>query len=67
MAQSIMDYWARFARSGNPNPPGLNSWPAYDSSDQTLLFNLHNSVAQQVHAQACQFWAGLPYLRPVYQ
>lgn len=67
MAQSIMDYWARFARNGNPNPPGANSWPAYGGSDKTLLFNLHNSVAQQVHAQPCQFWEELPYLRPVYQ
>ena len=66
MASSIMGYWTRFARTGNPNPTGSNRWPLYDSRDLTLLFNLQNSVAENVHAQACEFWEGLPYLRPAY-
>lgn len=67
MADSIMSYWTQFARSGNPNGAGAQTWPPYDSSDQTLLFNLHNNVAGGVHAQECRFWEDLPYLRAPYQ
>ncbi len=67
LADSMMAYWVQFARSGNPNGAGLLPWPAYDGGDQTLLFNVENSVAQGVHAADCAFWEGLPYLRPAYQ
>lgn len=67
LADSMMGYWARFARTGNPNGNGTVSWPTYDGSDQTLLFNLQNSVATGVHEQDCRFWEDLPYLRPAYQ
>jgi para-nitrobenzyl esterase len=67
MANSMMGYWAQFARSGNPNRPGPVSWPAYDSADKTLLFNLQNSVVTGVHEKECRFWEALPYLRPSYQ
>ena len=66
LADSMMDYWGQFARTGNPNAPGSNSWPAYDERDLTLLFNLENSVAVEVHKRACEFWDNLPYLRPPY-
>ena len=50
--------------------PGITrgpvTWPVYDSSDRTLLFNLQNSVGTGVHRDACRFWEDLPYLRPPY-
>lgn len=67
LADSMMTYWTQFARTGNPNEPGAQTWPIYDSEDNTLLFNLENSVAKGVHEQDCRFWEGLPYLRPPYQ
>lgn len=67
LADSIMGYWAQFARSGNPNGTGPVTWPVYDSSDQSLLFNLRNSIATGVHRQQCRFWEKLPYQRPAYQ
>jgi para-nitrobenzyl esterase len=66
LSDSMMGYWSQFARTGNPNAPGTNTWPAYDESDLTLLFNLENSVAAGVHKQACEYWDNLPYLRPPY-
>jgi para-nitrobenzyl esterase len=67
LADSIMGYWGQFARSGDPNGAGPVTWPVYDRSDKTLLFNLQNSVATGVHKEACHFWKELPYLRAPYQ
>ena len=66
LADSMMSYWGTFARSGNPNGSGPITWPAYGDSDQTLLFNLQNSIANGVHKQDCRFWQELPYLRAPY-
>jgi para-nitrobenzyl esterase len=30
-------YWANFARTGNPNGPGLPVWPAYQVADKKIM------------------------------
>lgn len=38
-AQEINAYWVNFAKTGDPNGPGLPTWPLYKaSSDQLLNF-----------------------------
>jgi para-nitrobenzyl esterase len=30
LSELMMQYWANFARSGNPNSRGLATWPRYE-------------------------------------
>jgi para-nitrobenzyl esterase len=40
LANQVSSAWAAFARSGNPNHPGLPNWPAYTTSERaTMMFN----------------------------
>jgi para-nitrobenzyl esterase len=36
-AQAIHAYWVVFAKTGNPNGPGMTEWPKYNSADDILL------------------------------
>jgi para-nitrobenzyl esterase len=38
VAEEISSYWVNFARSGNPNGPGLPPWPAFASADGKVLY-----------------------------
>jgi para-nitrobenzyl esterase len=38
VADEVSSYWANFAKSGNPNGPGLPSWPAFTNADNKVLY-----------------------------
>jgi para-nitrobenzyl esterase len=38
VADEISSYWVNFAKSGNPNGPGLPAWPAFTSTDSKLIY-----------------------------
>ena len=44
LSQDIMKYWTNFARTGNPNGPGLPDWPAY-SADKGQYIELGEHIA----------------------
>ena len=37
MATTVMSYWVNFAKHGNPNGPGLTTWPPYQRVSDELL------------------------------
>jgi para-nitrobenzyl esterase len=37
LSKTMSAYWVNFAKSGNPNGPGLPKWPATDASNDVLM------------------------------
>ncbi|XP_062580478.1 uncharacterized protein LOC134242419 [Saccostrea cucullata] len=36
-ASTLLKYWTNFAKSGDPNDPGLPYWPSYNTADRSFL------------------------------
>ena len=43
MSEAIMNYWAHFAKTGDPNQPGLPAWPAFQKGNEAYL-ELHHPI-----------------------
>jgi para-nitrobenzyl esterase len=62
LAHQMMQYWANFARSGDPNGDGLVLWPRYDAAHQLLSLKPDGNMAIDNFdvEHHCAFWAAAP-------
>ena len=37
MGSQAMQYWANFAKNGDPNGPGLPNWPRYETASDVIM------------------------------
>ena len=67
LVEQIMDAWIAFARTGDPNHPGLPAWPAYDMSRRpVMIFDTTrtaptSAVVDDPDALTRSFWDGIPF------
>ena len=56
LSRQVMAYWVNFARTGDPNGPGLPPWPAYrTASDDSLEFADTVRAGKDLYKQQCDF------------
>jgi len=56
LSKQMMGYWVNFAKTGDPNGPGLPAWPAYDTqSDRDLEFGDTVRVDSGLYKKECDY------------
>ena len=59
LSEQMQEYWTNFARTGNPNAPGLPKWPRFESKSAAYI-ELSNQGAQAktaLRSAACGIYA----------
>ncbi|WP_268885698.1 carboxylesterase/lipase family protein [Fundidesulfovibrio magnetotacticus] len=60
LSRQVMDYWTNFARTGNPNGPGLPPWPACrPGSEPVMDFGDAPRLRRELFPRQADFVAGV--------
>jgi para-nitrobenzyl esterase len=62
VSEQMADYWSNFAKTGNPNGPGLPTWPQYESNDgyQVMHLSANPGAAPDADRARYEFLDQLP-------
>jgi len=51
LAEQMSEAWLAFARTGDPNTPGLPDWPAYDAAARaTMVFDVDSRIVKDPYS-----------------
>jgi len=65
LSAKMTTYWANFAKTGDPNGAGLETWPQYDSVDEPIMtLGGDEGVIQAYHRDQCSVMDSIPVLFP---
>jgi para-nitrobenzyl esterase len=57
ISDAMASYWANFTKTGDPNGPGLEKWPVYDSADHPMMrFGEKIRAEAQAHRERYDYW-----------
>jgi para-nitrobenzyl esterase len=58
LSDLMQGYWARFARSGDPNGDGALAWPAFEGAGGDVMsFDVASAIAPGFRRAQCDLWA----------
>ena len=59
VSETLEHYWTNFAKTGNPNGPGLPAWPAFDPQARSYIefTDAGPAVRQNLRKAACDLYA----------
>ncbi len=64
-SKAVQDSYVAFARTGDPNHPGLPAWPKYDRARRaTMIFDTDSRIEDNPRRWQRELFARIPYLQP---
>lgn len=64
-SKAMQDSFVAFARTGDPNHPGLPRWPKYDLAIRsTMIFDTRSRTENNPRAWQRELFARVPYIQP---